>query len=63
MAALGQNRKPLEHGGEVRGTLRLVGFVEEHYGIEVEAHEASIENFDSIQSIVSFIEAKKGLAI
>jgi acyl carrier protein len=41
-------------------TLRLVSFIEERYGIEVEAHEASVENFDSIQSIVAFINSKKG---
>jgi acyl carrier protein len=40
-------------------TLRVVGFVEEHYGIEVEAHEASVENFDSINSIAAFIQSKK----
>lgn len=43
-------------------TLRLVSFVEERYGIEVEAHEAGVENFDTIQSIVSFIKSKKGSA-
>ena len=43
-------------------TLRLVSFVEERYGIEVEAHEAGVENFDSIQSIVSFINSKKSAA-
>ncbi len=40
-------------------TLRLVAFVEEHFGITVEAHEASVENFESIQSIKAFIESKK----
>jgi acyl carrier protein len=40
-------------------TLRLVAFVEEQFGITVEAHEASVENFDSIQSIKAFIESKK----
>jgi acyl carrier protein len=43
-------------------TLRLVDFIEERYGIEVEAHEASVENFDSIESIASFIKNKKGSA-
>jgi acyl carrier protein len=43
-------------------TLRLVSFVEEHYGVEVEAHEASVENFDSIESIASFIKNKKSSA-
>ena len=39
-------------------TLRLVSFVEEQYGIEVEAYEAGVENFDRIDSIASFIESK-----
>ena len=41
-------------------TLRLVTFVEERYGIEVEAHEASVDNFDSIGSIAAFIQSKGG---
>jgi acyl carrier protein len=41
-------------------TLKTVTFVEEHYGIEVEAHEASVENFDSIESISAFVKSKKG---
>lgn len=41
-------------------TLRLVSFIEERFGIEVEAHEASVENFDRIDSIVSFIKGKGG---
>jgi acyl carrier protein len=40
-------------------TLKLVTFVEEHYGIEVEAHEAGVENFDSIDGIASFVKSKK----
>jgi acyl carrier protein len=41
-------------------TLKIVSFVEERYGIEVEAHEASVENFDTIESIASFVKSKKG---
>jgi acyl carrier protein len=40
-------------------TLKTVTFVEEHYGIEVAAHEAGVENFDSIDAIASFVESKK----
>jgi acyl carrier protein len=40
-------------------TLRLVTFVEERFGIQVEAHEASVENFDRINSIAAFVESKK----
>jgi acyl carrier protein len=43
-------------------TLKTVTFVEERFGIEVEAHEASVENFDSIESIASFVQSKKGAA-
>ncbi len=41
------------------GVLRLVSFVEERYGIEVEAHEAGVENFDTIDSIAAFIASKR----
>jgi acyl carrier protein len=43
-------------------TLRLVSFVEERYGIEVEAHEASVENFDSIDNIAAFVASKRSSA-
>lgn len=44
-------------------TLRLVTFIEERFGVTVEAHEAGVENFDSINSIVAFIESKKNGAV
>lgn len=40
-------------------TLNLVTFVEKSFGIEVEAHEAGIENFDHISDIASFIAQKR----
>ncbi|HEY3824174.1 MAG TPA: acyl carrier protein [Bryobacteraceae bacterium] len=40
-------------------TLKLVTFVEEQYGIEVEAHEAGVENFDTIDSIAALVQSKK----
>ncbi|HXM20928.1 MAG TPA: acyl carrier protein [Terriglobales bacterium] len=43
-------------------TLRLVSFVEERYGIEVEAHEAGVENFDTVAAIASFVQSKKTAA-
>lgn len=43
-------------------TLRVVSFVEERYGIEVEAHEAGVENFDTITAIATFVQTKKALA-
>lgn len=51
---------PLRTSGilDSMATLRLVGFVEERFGIEVQAHEASVDNFDRIESIASFIQSK-----
>jgi acyl carrier protein len=43
-------------------TLRLVSFVEERYGIEVEAHEAGVENFDRIDAIAALVQSKGGSA-
>jgi acyl carrier protein len=43
-------------------TLRLVSFVEERFGIEVEAHEAGVENFDTIDTIAAFLKTK-GVAV
>ena len=40
-------------------TLKLVSFVEERFGIEVEAHEAGDENFDRIGDIATFVEQKQ----
>ena len=39
--------------------LRLVSFVEERYGIAVEAHETGNDNFDCIESIAAFIQSKQ----
>lgn len=40
-------------------TLKLVTFVENSFGIEVEAHEAGVENFDCISDMTVFIEQKR----
>lgn len=52
---------PLRTSGvlDSMATLRLVTFVETSFGIEVEAHEASIENFDRINDMAAFIMEKK----
>jgi acyl carrier protein len=52
---------PLRTSGIVDslGTLRLVSFVEQRFGIVVEAHEAGIENFDTINDIVAFVGRKQ----
>jgi acyl carrier protein len=38
--------------------LKLVGFLEARFGIEVEAHEADFDNLDSIGRIVRFVRSK-----
>ena len=40
------------------GTLKLVGFLEDKYGIQVEAHEADVDHFDTIADIASLIHSK-----
>jgi acyl carrier protein len=52
---------PLRTSGvlDSMATLQVVTFVEEHFGIEVEAHEAGVENFDSLNSIAAFVAQKK----
>jgi acyl carrier protein len=52
---------PLRTSGIVDsvGLLRLIDFVEERYRIQVDAHEAGVENFDRIEDIASFIKKKR----
>ena len=54
------NDTPLRTSGVLDSvaTLRLVTFVEAQFGIRVEAHEASVENFDSVDSIAAFVKSK-----
>ena len=40
--------------------LSLVQFVEESFGIVVEAHEAGVSNFDRIEDLAAFIARKRG---
>jgi acyl carrier protein len=53
---------PLRTSGvlDSMATLQLVTFVEKQFGIEVEAHEAGIENFDHIGDIAKFVVRKRG---
>jgi acyl carrier protein len=55
---------PLITGGILDSitTLKLVVFLEEHFGITVEAHEAGVEHLDSIGQIARLIAAKKQAA-
>jgi acyl carrier protein len=42
------------------GTLKLVTFIEQRFGIEVEPHEAGVEHFDRIADIAALVSSKKG---
>jgi acyl carrier protein len=52
---------PLITGGVLDSisTLKLVAFLEDHFGITVEAHEAGVENLDSVDLISRLVEEKK----
>jgi acyl carrier protein len=56
---------PLRTGGilDSLATLALVSFIEERFGIEIEAHETDIDNFDRIQDMVRFIERKRAAVL
>ncbi len=52
---------PLISGGilDSLATVRLVAMLEERYKVEIEAHEASITHFNSVDDIASLIREKK----
>jgi acyl carrier protein len=52
---------PLITGGilDSISTLKLVVFLEERFGVTVEAHEAGIDNLDTVGQIAELIEAKR----
>ena len=41
-------------------TLALVAFIENEYGIELEAHEVGVEYFDRIADIADLVTRKRG---
>jgi acyl carrier protein len=41
-------------------TLRLVTFLEERFGIQVEAHEADEEHLNTLASIADLVASKRG---
>ena len=55
---------PLITGGilDSISTLKLVVFLEEHFGVTVEAHEAGVEHLDSIGQIAELVAEKKQAA-
>jgi len=56
-----QDYTALRSGGilDSMAVLRLVGMVEEKFGIEVSAYEAGIENFDRINDMAAYVERKR----
>lgn len=60
-----QDETPLRTSGilDSIATLNLISFIEQEYGIQVEAHETGIENFDRIRDIVAFIDRKRGQSV
>ena len=55
-----RNDTPLRTSGilDSLATLALISFIEKEFGIEVEAHETDIDNFDRIQDIAAFVSRK-----
>jgi acyl carrier protein len=52
---------PLITGGilDSISTLKLVVFLEERFGVTIEAHEAGVEHLDSVGQIAGLIAEKK----
>jgi acyl carrier protein len=55
---------PLITGGilDSISTLKLVVFLEEHFGVLVEAHEAGVDHLDSISEIARLVDKKRSAA-
>jgi acyl carrier protein len=55
---------PLRTSGilDSMSTLGLVTFVEETYGVTLEAHETGTEHFDRIEDIAALVERKRAEA-
>ncbi len=55
------DRTPLITGGILDSitTLKLVVFLEDHFGITIEAFEAGVEHLDSIGQIAALVRSKQ----
>ncbi len=55
---------PLITGGVLDSisTLKLVAFLEDHFEVTVEAHEAGVDNLDSVDQISRLVAGKKAAA-
>jgi acyl carrier protein len=51
---------PLVTGGilDSLASLKLVTFLEERYDVEVEAHEANVDNLDTVSDIANLVRSK-----
>lgn len=51
---------PLITGGILDSltTLKLVSFLEDQYGIQIEAHEADVDNLNTIDKIANLVHSK-----
>lgn len=51
---------PLITGGilDSLATLKLVAFLEDHYRIQLQAHEADVEHLNDISSITNLVQSK-----
>lgn len=51
---------PLITGGILDSidTVKLVGFLEDRYGIHIEAHEVSVDYLDTVELIVEYVQRK-----
>ena len=55
------NSTPLISSGvlDSLSTIKLVSFLEEHFGVQFEAHEVSRDNLDTLDLIASTVESKR----
>ena len=42
-------------------TLQLVAFLEKQFGIQIQAHEASVDHLNTLSDITRLVASKKGL--
>lgn len=60
-AAVGDDVRLVSEGVlDSLGSLRLVSFLEERFGIKVEAHEVDVDHLDTFDLIADMIVAKRG---
>lgn len=54
------DQTPLIHGAilDSLATVQLVAFLEERFGIEVQAHEASVDHLNTLDDITSLVQQK-----